>query len=241
MVDQSSILEDANSLIKKIDDLISSIANNDSLVRGKSVRSKLSKLVDECNARHLIAKTKIESFELLAFTINTEAVLQHLNQDMRSDWFVDAIQHRDLFESKSSLSDTLRMLLSADNGRYLGGDRKIYDIPKKGLGIRYSLETDFYDRFIYQAICSYLMPFFDPLLSHRVLSHRYNKHRTSERYIFKSRIELWKTFEGVTKTALKNNQSLLVTDLLNYYENITVASIKSAFEKLLPKVKEGLK
>ncbi|CAI3789762.1 hypothetical protein AHFPHNDE_03466 [Pseudomonas sp. MM227] len=236
MVDQSSIPEDANSLIKKIDDLISSIANNDSLVRGKSVRSKLSKLVDECNARHLRAKTKIESFELLAFTINTEAVLQHLNQDMRSDWFVDAIQHRDLFENKSSLSDTLRMLLSADNGRYLGGDRKIYDIPKKGLGIRYSLETDFYDRFIYQAICSYLMPFFDPLLSHRVLSHRYNKHRTSERYIFKSRIELWKTFEGVTKTALKNNQSLLVTDLLNYYENITVASIKSAFEELLPKV-----
>ncbi|MFH7456888.1 hypothetical protein RA277_29795, partial [Pseudomonas syringae pv. tagetis] len=43
-------------------------------------------------------------------------------------------------------------------------------------------------------------------------------------------------YEGVTKTALKNKQSLLVTDLLNYFEKISIASIKNAFEKLLQKV-----
>lgn len=35
---------------------------------------------------------------------------------------------------------------------------------------------------------------------------------------------------------MKNNQSLLVTDLLNYFENISIASIKNAFENLLQKV-----
>lgn len=236
MDDNAALVEDAQSAIIKIDSLLTSIKSNDAISTNKAVRGKLQELIAECRAQRITKETKTGNSELLAFTINIEAVLQHLNQDMRDDWFVDAIQHRDLFHSKPALYETLRALLSTENGRYLGCERKIYDIPKKGLGIRYSLETDFYDRFIYQAICSYLMPFFDPLLSHRVLGHRYNKRRTSEKYIFKNRIDLWKTFEGVTKTVLKNNQSLLVTDLLNYFENISIASIKNAFENLLYKV-----
>jgi len=171
--------------------------------------------------------------ELLAFPIDIDAVLQHLRQDMRDDWFTDAIQHNDLFSNKTDLRKVLYSLLLEGNGRYVGAERNVYDIPKKGLGVRYSLETDFYDRFIYQAICSYLMPYYDPLLSNRVLGHRYNKNRTSERYIFKNRIELWQTFEGVTKTALMNDQALLATDLINYYENISIDAIKAAFEGLL--------
>ena len=120
---------------------------------------------------------------LLAFPVDIDAVLQHLLQDMRDDWFVDPIQHRDLFANKVQLRHVLHELLLEGNGQYRGAQRCIYDIPKKGLGIRYSLETDFYDRFIYQAICSFLIPYYDPLLSHRVLGHRYNKDRTSERYL----------------------------------------------------------
>lgn len=173
---------------------------------------------------------------LLAFPIDIDAVLQHLLQDMRDDWFVDPIQHRDLFTNKEQLREVLHELLLEGNGQYKGALRSIYDIPKKGLGIRYSLETDFYDRFIYQAICSFLIPYFDPLLSHRVLGHRYNKKRTSEKYLFKPRIELWQTFEGVTKTALSNNQALLATDLINYFENITVDLIQTSFESMISRI-----
>ena len=173
---------------------------------------------------------------LLAFPVNIDAVLQHLLQDMRDDWFVDPIQHRDLFTNKDQLRVVLHELLLEGNGQYKGALRSIYDIPKKGLGIRYSLETDFYDRFIYQAICSFLIPYYDPLLSHRVLGHRYNKKRTSEKYLFKPRIELWQTFEGVTKTALSNNQALLATDLINYFENITVELIQTSFEGMVSQI-----
>lgn len=178
-----------------------------------------------------------ERMEILAFPINVDAVLQHLHRDMRDDWFEDVLQHRDLFAGKNSLRDVLHDVLLEGNGRYEASKRNVCDIPKKGFGVRYALETDFYDRFIYQAICSYLIPFYDPLLSHRVLGHRYNKRRRGGKDLFKGRIELWQTFEGVTRTALSNNQALFATDLINYFENITIESIRVAFERMLPEIK----
>ncbi len=177
-----------------------------------------------------------ERTEILAFPIDVDVVLQHLHRDMRDDWFEDALQHRDLFSSKTSLREVLYEVLLEGNGRYGASKRNVCDIPKKGLGVRYALETDFYDRFIYQAICSYLIPFYDPLLSHRVLGHRYDKRQRTGKDLFKGRIELWQTFEGVTRTALHNNQALFATDLINYFENITTESIREAFEAMLPKI-----
>lgn len=174
---------------------------------------------------------------VLAFPINCDAVLKHLKQDMRDDWFFDAIFYQDLFSNKGDLQAVITELLVEDNGQYVGAKRQIYDVPKKGLGIRYSLETDFYDRFIYQSICTYLIGHFDPLLSHRVLGHRLNKKRQDERYLFKNRIELWRTFEGITYTALGNDQALLVTDLINYFENISVDLVRTSFLQNLSLVK----
>jgi len=193
---------------------------------------------DDRKERHVAESDKelIERIEILAFPIDVNTVLQHLHRDMRDDWFEDVLQHRDLFANKQSLRNVLHEVLLEGNGRYGASKRNVCDIPKKGFGVRYALETDFYDRFIYQAICSYLIPFYDPLLSPRVLGHRYDNRRRSGKDLFKGRIELWQTFEGVTKTALRNNQALLSTDLINYYENITTESIRVAFESLLPKI-----
>lgn len=182
-------------------------------------------------------KMPMERIDILAFPIDVDSVLQHLHRDMRDDWFEDVLQHRDLFASKRALREVLHEVLIEGNGRYGASTRSVCDIPKKGVGIRYALETDFYDRFIYQAICSYLIPFYDPLLSPRVLGHRYDNRRRPGKDLFKGRIELWQTFEGVTKTALRNNQALFATDVINYFENITVENIRLAFEGMLPKVK----
>ncbi|WP_343549292.1 RNA-directed DNA polymerase [Ralstonia sp.] len=166
---------------------------------------------------------------VLSFPIDCDMVLKHLKQDMRDDWFGDALFYKDLFSNKNDLKRVLVEILEEGDGQYVGKSRNIRDIPKKGLGIRYSLETDFYDRFIYQAICTYLIEYYDPLLSNRVFGHRLNQRRVDERYLFKSRIELWRTFEGVTLTAINNEQALLATDLINYFENITVEQIRQAF------------
>ena len=172
--------------------------------------------------------------QIFAFPIKASTVLIHLNEDMRDDWFSDVLLHKDLFGGKSSLAEVINNLLIHGNGKYIANKRQVYDIPKKGFGVRYSLETDFYDRFIYQAICSFLIKYYDPLLSHRVLGHRWNNRTFSSKKLFKSRIDLWATFEGVTKTAFNTNNALLVTDLVNYYENISIDLIRNSFQSLIP-------
>lgn len=176
---------------------------------------------------------------VFSFPIQFDAALLHLRQDLRDDWFCDALGYQDLFDTKRDLDSRLHGLLLAGNGLYPASQRVLYDVPKKGLGVRYSLETCFYDRFVYQAICTYLVPYFDPLLSHRVLSHRYDKYAKKRKYLFKNKIEQWAIFEGLTHTAVGTGQVLLVTDLINFYENISFATVSESFLSLLPKVKAG--
>lgn len=165
---------------------------------------------------------------LLAFPIDIGATLKHLRQDMKDDWFYDVVRYEDLLSNGKDLRKILVENLEINHGVYKSGDKAIYDVPKRALGLRYTLEIDFYDRFLYQAICSFLIPYFDPLLSNRVFSHRFNKH-DKPKNLFKHRIELWNTFENLSHLALVDDKTLLVTDLLNYFEQITIEAIESAF------------
>ena len=169
-----------------------------------------------------------------SFPINIQHVLLHLKQDLRDDWFFDTLGYTDLLSNKNELRRVISDILHHGNGQYLSGNKSIHDIPKSSLGLRYSVETDFYDRFIYQAICTYLIKFFDPQISNRVLSHRFEPHPIKTKYLFKHRITLWQNFEGITKAGLKKQGALLVTDLLNYYENITVKQVISSLVEKIP-------
>lgn len=172
---------------------------------------------------------------LLAFPINVGATLKHLRQDMRDDWFYDAVRYEDLLSNGKNLHEILSKNLEINHGEYKSGQKAIYDVPKRALGLRYTLELDFYDRFLYQAICSYLIPYFDPLLSNRVFSHRYNKYG-KEKYLFKHRIELWNTFESISHLALVDDKTLLVTDLLNYFEQISIDAIEKSFVEMISEI-----
>ncbi|MCF6281984.1 MAG: RNA-directed DNA polymerase [Candidatus Polarisedimenticolaceae bacterium] len=175
------------------------------------------------------------SEDLLAFPIDVTATLKHLRQDMKDDWFYDAVRYEDLLSNGKSLKKILSENLERNHGVYKTGYKATYDVPKRALGLRYTLEIDFYDRFLYQAICTYLIPFFDPLLSNRVFSHRYNKNG-NKRYLFKHRIELWNTFENISQLAFVDNKSLLITDLLNYFEQISIDVIENAFIGMISKI-----
>ena len=129
--------------------------------------------------------------------------------------------------------------MDINHGEYKSGHKATYDVPKRALGLRYTLELDFYDRFLYQAICSYLIPFFDPLLSNRVFSHRFNKYGR-KKHLFKHRIELWNTFENISQLALEDNKTLLVTDLLNYFEQISIDTVENAFIGMIADIDTAL-
>ena len=72
------------------------------------------------------------------------------------------------------------------------------------------------------------MPYFGSLLSNPLLSHRYNK-PGKEKYLFKHRIELWNTFESIDHLTLVDDKTLSATDLLNYFEQISIDTVENAF------------
>jgi hypothetical protein len=172
--------------------------------------------------------------QALGFPVQFDLVLKHLRQDMRDDWYFDCLQYDDLFKHPDDAKRIIISLLQEWNGVYRGTRSVVRNIPKKGYGERYGLETDFLDRFVYQAICSFLIPFYDPLLGHRVLSYRYEPAPLDSKYLFKNKIERWFTFEGVTLTFHKSGRHLLVTDLSNFFENVSRVQIIDALERSVP-------
>lgn len=172
--------------------------------------------------------------QALGFPVQFDLVLKHLRQDMRDDWYFDCLQYDDIFKDPTEAKRIIISLLQEWNGEYRGTRSVVRNIPKKGYGERYGLETDFFDRFVYQAICSFLIPFYDPLLGHRVLSYRYDPAPLNAKYLFKNKIDRWFTFEGVTLTFRKSERFLLVTDLSNFFENVSRSQIIKALEQAVP-------
>jgi hypothetical protein len=177
-----------------------------------------------------------ENGQALGFPVQFDLILKHLRQDMRDDWYFDCLQYDDLFNNPDEAKRIILSLLQEWNGAYLGTRSVVRNIPKNGYGERYGLETDFFDRFIYQAICTFLIRFYDNLLSHRVLSYRYEPEPQKSKYLFKNKIDRWFTFEGVTLTFVRSGQYLLVTDLSNFFENISRTQIIAALENAIPEI-----
>ena len=174
--------------------------------------------------------------QALGFPVRFDLVLKHLRQDMRDDWYFDCLQYDDLFKDPAEAKQIIISLLQEWNGVYSGTRSVVRNIPKNGYGERYGLETDFFDRFVYQAICSFLIPFYDPLLGHRVLSYRYDPAPLDAKYLFKNKIDRWFTFEGVTLTFRRSGRHLLVTDLSNFFENVSRVQITNALQEAVPKL-----
>lgn len=174
--------------------------------------------------------------QALGFPIQFDLVLKHLRQDMRDDWYFDCLQYNDLFNDPEGAKRIIVAMLQEWNGVYAGTRSVVRDIPKKGFGERYGLETDFFDRFVYQSICSFLIPYYDKLLGHRVLSYRYESNPQNRKYLFKNKINRWFTFEGVTLTFVRSGKFLLVTDLSNFFENIAREQIVAGLEKVIPEI-----
>jgi hypothetical protein len=178
-----------------------------------------------------------EQGQALGFPVQFDLVLRHLRQDMRDDWYFDCLQYQDFFNAPNEAKKTILSLLQDWNGVYQGARSFVRNIPKRGYGERYGLETDFFDRFVYQAICSFLIPYYDKLLSHRVLSYRHDSKPLDPKYLFKPKISRWFTFEGVTLTFIRSKKHLLVTDLSNFFENISRAQLIAELERAIPDIR----
>lgn len=168
-------------------------------------------------------------FGLLKY--NPKVIWNYLQKDIDDDWFQDPIRYKD-FEILNKADEFFEDNIRKNFGRYKAREKEVFNLPKGNFTIRYSLETDFYDRFMYLNLVLPLMKIFDPLLSNRVYSHRYCG---SNEYLFLYPIYQWEKFEGIVRSEARGKY-ILETDIQNYFENIRLETLKRDLENCLQSV-----
>ncbi len=157
--------------------------------------------------------------------VQPKAVLKHLRNDLRDDWFPDPLGHEDCLDVEF-LRSRIAALQAGATGEYAPVNRRVRDVPKKGGTLRYSLESCLVDRFIYQALVEELADPLDECLSSRVFSHRVERSKSrSRRYFFLPAIEQWALFEEAVRDSARDRW-VVETDLQNFYESIVLQKLE---------------
>jgi hypothetical protein len=147
--------------------------------------------------------------------------IKRLSKDMRDDWFSDALLYKDFLEREK-----VKKYFSSKSFSNLGQEAEQFNLPKPGFTLRYALETFIYDRLLYQALIDKLIEVYDPLFSSRVYSHRLQLGKGNN--IFQHGIEAWRSFIRDVASELKVKKGvLLVTDIRDYYECISIKELDS--------------
>jgi hypothetical protein len=152
----------------------------------------------------------------------------YLQKDIEDDWFQDPIRYKD-FGVLCKAYEFFENNIRSNFGRYQAKEREIFHLPKGNFTLRYSLETSFYDRYMYLLLVLPLMRMFDPLIDNRVYNHRYCD---DDKFLFLNPINQWEKFEGIVRSDAHNNY-VLETDIQNFFENILISVLKSDLEKCL--------
>jgi len=167
---------------------------------------------------------EIDISEVVIFGIkfNLETAIKRLKKDLRDDWFPDFLNFKDVFQDNKYILEQLSAYIDKDI-IYKASPALHFDIPKPGYAIRYSSETNIIDRLIYQACVDVIAIDLDKIHSESVYSHRVNK-EWDTKYFFRYAVDEWNKFLTDTKIELdkEENEVLLVTDLSNYYESISI-------------------
>ncbi|MCC5849709.1 MAG: RNA-directed DNA polymerase [Verrucomicrobia bacterium] len=175
--------------------------------------------------------------ELGGFTLDMGMVVRQLKQDLRDDWYPDPLNYEDLLTPDIS-GGILESSFENHHGQFVPEERLELNIPKRGFVLRYSLEMSPKDRLYYQALVGYLVPYYDPLLPNQILNHRHAiGGNRAGRYLFKQPIEQWGHFQGYVREEAKARPVVLITDVQNYYENISVEKILKVLESNVSQVK----
>lgn len=179
---------------------------------------------------------EVVTVNLGVIEFDERVMLRQLRQDMKDDWFPDAL----LFEDAIS-SDQLRQRIEANfdqnHGAYVPAPRDLFNVPKPDFTVRYGLETSLNDRLVYHSLASSISRRVDSLIPPIVFSHRRDPHNQNERYFFRRSIQAWQDFIGSVRADLAPNEVLLSTDLTNYFDNIDLKKLNQTLSDLVVEAK----
>ena len=198
--------------------------------RRNSTINRRSKRSSRCEDKG-VTRNMANQVDIGGIIVDVDGVVRQLRYDLKDDWYPDPLGYEDILEP-DAISKAITAAITDNDGLFLPGSRTELNIPKKGFVLRYSLETSLLDRAYYHALVAELAPFYDLILPPIVLSHRYaSSGDRAGRYLFLHHIEQWKLFEGYVAQEATNKPVILVTDVQNYYENISVEMLTRVFRE----------
>jgi retron-type reverse transcriptase len=167
----------------------------------------------------------ITQIKIYGITFNLDVSIKRLKQDLRDDWFPDFLDYKDVFGDNSFFLDKLEKYIGK-NTLYEASPAIHFDIPKPGFTIRYSSETNIIDRLMYQACVDVIAPTLDKIHSESNYSHRINTD-WGNKYFFRHAVNEWNKFltDALLELNKEENEVLLLTDLSNYYESISIRDL----------------
>ena len=161
--------------------------------------------------------------------IDKRLIERYLQNDLDDDWFQDPIRYSDFISLENEI-EVITANAQSNLGKYKPIKRDLFFVPKPNFTLRYSLETDYYERWLYFFLVLPLIRKFDSLLPHQVFSHRYNEF--DSRYLFHNSIQQWEKFEGIVRYRSKE-KNIVEADIQNYYENISIDYLRKDLESCL--------
>lgn len=165
--------------------------------------------------------------------LDLDRAIERTKKDMRDDWFCDPLQYKDSL-NKEVIDDYFKKRCSNPK-IYDASNSEQFNLPKNGFTLRYTLETNVYDRVCYQALTDTVAKDLDALLSERVYNHRVNGDSS---YMFKHNVDAWRAYVSHVKEEFESgNKYLLVTDIQNYFESIDIRKLVLAAKGLVGETK----
>ena len=127
------------------------------------------------------------------YNVDLKRVIKYLKQDLKDDWFRDPLEFNDRLD-ESVVVHYFEKNIQENNGVYKPTPRILLNIPKSNGALRYSLETNIFDRIAYHAFGLTLIEYLDPFVSKRVFNHRKNFLESEKKYqyVFLNSIIQWK-------------------------------------------------
>lgn len=172
------------------------------------------------------------TINLGSISFDEAVLLRQLRQDMRDDWFPDALAFDDLLRPGNP-RDRIESNFDVNHGEYVPFSRDIYNVPKPNFTVRYGLETGINDRLVYHGLAANISRFIDPLMPWYVFSHRRDPFRDDDRYLFRRSIQAWQDFVGAVRASVTPGTVLLSTDLTNYFDNINIAKLRLQLNNMI--------
>lgn len=168
------------------------------------------------------------------FSCDLKRIFRFIRKDMTDDWLKDPLNFDDRLNNEV-VFQYFHDNIKENGGIYKPSSRIVVNLPKNQFTLRYSLETNIFDRIAYHIFGTFLIEHFDKLIPNRVFSHRFNKlefKKKNPRYLFYNPIEQWKKFHEFVRID-SHESCILATDVQNYFEHININKLQKILLSLL--------